>query len=97
MITECTDCGRCASFIDGFRIYCVSSKFPADEVFKYQPLGERNAENCPDLEYYRAMEFSSNDLDEMQESLKPLFENSTEEQLYKAIHDWCEKNKDRAI
>ena len=50
MIYECTDCHHCAVFAYGYRIFCMAPDMPADEVLKYQFLGDQDAERCPSFE-----------------------------------------------
>jgi hypothetical protein len=94
MIYECTDCFKCASFSDGFRIVCLAKSLPADEVFKYQPLDDNPANNCKKFEFGGAREFDYNtDYDEAIKYSESIGINEG----YKGIRKWCEKNLDKAI
>lgn len=50
MILECTDCTHCISYGFGFRIACGHPDLQADEVYKYHPVGDKNAELCSGFE-----------------------------------------------
>jgi len=87
MIYECTDCNNCASFSDGFRIICLSKKYEAEEVFEYQPLGDRNAENCGDFSEGSPQEF---DIDIDWPAAEDFSYIKYKEVTYKSIREWCE-------
>jgi hypothetical protein len=50
MIMECTDCEHCISYGFGFRIACGHPDLPADEVYKYYPVGDKDAMRCSEFE-----------------------------------------------
>ena len=49
MILECTDCENCISYGFGFRIACGHPSLPADEVYKYLPVGDKDAMRCSEF------------------------------------------------
>jgi hypothetical protein len=88
MIYECTDCEHCASFHAEFRVFCLHPDLPANEVCKYQPLGQKDAFDWCDGFSDGSPEYFS--WDHLVEA-----ESYSEEQhgevTYEGIREWCEK------
>jgi hypothetical protein len=84
-IMECTDCKFCASFGFGFRVFCLNEKFPANEVCKYVPIGEKKADNCGGFLEDDPFHFTSKQLDEAENFSK----NKYGEVTYDGIREWC--------
>jgi hypothetical protein len=62
MINECTDCKHCASFAGAYRIYCSHPNLKVDAVYEYMPLGDIDAEDCPEFDGGMCYDFTWNDL-----------------------------------
>jgi hypothetical protein len=89
MIYECTDCKWCANFSEGFRIFCLNKELPSEEVCKYYPVGEEDAERCnqfDDNTYYQ-VEFSSEDFGKAEKFSEEKYQDVT----YKGVREWCEE------
>jgi len=83
MIYECTDCKNCASFDDGYRIVCLNWELAADKVYDFQPLGDKDARDCPGFDEGDPHEFSMNDFIEAEAGI--LDDEIAEE----GIRRWC--------
>ena len=93
MIYECTDCQNCASFDDGWRVYCLAGGLPTERVFEYYPLGVRDAKYCSGFkEGTPDVELTIGWHDKMLEDLKYTGEEDIPT-LYKAIRAWCIAHK----
>jgi hypothetical protein len=86
MIMECTDCKWCANFSDGFRIFCLNEKLPSDEVCKYQPLADRDADNCKEFREWSSVDFSWDDFTAAEKWSEEKYSDIT----YESIREWCE-------
>lgn len=87
MKMECTDCKYCASFDFGYRIICLHKDLPAQEVYEYSPLGDKNAENCVGFDEDEPQYFSMAKLIEAENSL------SEHEEWENGIRRWCEAHR----
>ncbi len=89
MIYECTDCKNCASFDFGFRVYCMQASLPAEEVCKYFPVGEMDAERCDCFEEGDPEYFSYKQTDEYEKFSVEKYGDVT----YQGVREWIEANR----
>lgn len=89
MIYECTDCQNCASFDDGYRVYCLAANVSSREAYNYFPLGEENAKLCWGFQEGTPVEFYLKDHEQMLEDIKSV----NEDDFYDAIRAWCIAHK----
>jgi hypothetical protein len=90
MIYECTDCRWCANFSDGFRVFCLHKNLPPQEVCKYYPVGEEDADRCwnfDENEYYQE-DFSWDDFTAAEKYSGEKYDGAV---TYKGIREWCEQ------
>lgn len=87
MIYECMDCKHCADFADGFRIYCLHPELPPDDVLKYEPLGDKDAENCSGFEEGIPQWFPWKFIAEYEKYSMEKYGDVT----YEGAREWCEQ------
>ena len=91
-IYECTDCKYCANFDWVFRVFCLHPDLPANEVCKYQPVGDESAERCEPAIFdaiigvdYPGREYSGKQLDEAEKYSEAKYGEVT----YDGIREWA--------
>jgi hypothetical protein len=92
MIYECTDCTHCADFEFGFRVICLEPTLPPDEVCKYFPVGDKDAENCNGFDDRQADDYCTKVF--FIEDFTAAEDYSTEvygEITYQGLREWIEK------
>jgi hypothetical protein len=85
MIYECTDCKWCANFDSGFRVICLHELLPPNEVCKYYPVGDEDAERCSQFYDGSSQDFWMDDFGKAEK----LSEGKYGEITYQGIRDWC--------
>lgn len=89
MIYECTDCSNCASFNFGYRVFCMQASLPPDEVCKYFPVGDMDAERCDCFEEGEPENFYAINVFTKAEKFS---EEKYGDVTYQGIRDWVEEN-----
>jgi hypothetical protein len=92
MIYECTDCEHCANFNFGFRVFCMHPDFSPDEVCKYHPVDEGNAEDCIGFEEGEPEDFYALNIFSVAEKFS---EEKYGDVTYQGIREWVEQNTKR--
>lgn len=89
MIYECTDCKHCADFDFGFRVFCLHPDFPSDEVDKYHPVGNEDADYCKGFDNWfdenEPHQFSMKEFEDAERYSEEKYGDVT----YKGIREWC--------
>jgi hypothetical protein len=85
MIYECTDCSNCADFDSGYRVICLHPELQGNDVEKYFPVGNHDAEDCEYFDDGESPEFST---DEFMQAEK-YSEEKYGEIDYPGIREWC--------
>ena len=86
MIYECTDCSNCASFDFGYRVYCMQASLPAEEVCKYFPVGDMDAERCDCFEEGEPEHFGMKQIGEYEKFSEEKYGDIT----YQSVREWVE-------
>jgi hypothetical protein len=90
-IYECTDCKHCADFSDGWRVVCLHPTCIPEKVCDYEPVGEKDAQDCEGFEEYLTYnpnrKFSMKQFDEAEKSFPDDYN------WYKGIREWCLENE----
>lgn len=88
-IYECTDCEHCASFDFGLRVFCLHPDLHADEVYNYEPVGDKSAHRCKGFDEGYPSEFSIEQLHEAEDYSAELVGDFT----YDGVRAWCLKER----
>ena len=84
MIMECTDCDNCANFDFGYRLVCLCPTLSPGSVYDYQPLGDKDADDCIGFTDGVSQYFSISQLVEAESSI------NGEEEWEVGVRSWCD-------
>jgi len=87
MIYECTDCKNCANFDFGFRLFCLCSDLPPEEVCEFHPVGHGDAADCGNFDCDDSIYVSMDDFTECERWCEEKYGDVT----YAGVREWCEQ------